>query len=219
MNMQHDGLIGQPIAKRSGERFADRMRRISVARLDEGALATINCRISAGKVPWFAIRVRTGREQAVENALESMGVTTLVPMRRGPDLRRRHRIIEGSMMPVIHGYVLAQMLPIPDYLSGFLGVEHVVDILGGCDRQVRLSDKEVMRFNKLAQAGAYDWERPVDITLVEGETVFIAAGPFAGQKATIVTPNRKGRGDVVVAIAFMGSEVPASVPLALLRKL
>ncbi|WLR92928.1 transcription termination/antitermination NusG family protein [Shinella zoogloeoides] len=219
MNMQHDGLIGQPIAKRSGERFADRMRRISEARLDEGALATINCRISAGKVPWFAIRVRTGREQAVENALGAMDIATLVPMRRGPDLRRRGRIIVGSMMPVIHGYVLAQMLPISDYLSGFLGIEHVIDILGGCDRQVRLSDKEVWRFNGLAEAGVYDWERPVDITLVQGEPVFIVAGPFAGQKAIVVTPNRKGRGDVVVAIAFMGGDVPASVPLALIRKM
>lgn len=219
MNMQHSGFTGRPVAAHAGDRFSDRMRRISAAQLDEGALATLNCRINAGKAPWFALRVWTGREQAVENSLSSMGITSLVPMRRGPDLRRRHRIIPGSMIPVINGYVLVQMLPVAEYLTGFLGVEHVIDLLGGCDKLRQLSDKEVNRFNALALGGAYDWERPVDIVLTVGEPVFITAGPFSGQHAVVVTPNRKGRGDVVVAITFMGGEVPVSVPLALLKKL
>lgn len=219
MNMQHSGFVGRSIATHAGDRFQDRMRRISNARLEEGALATINCRINAGKAPWFALRVWTGREQAVENALGMMGITSLVPMRKGPDWRRRGRIIPGSAIPVIHGYVLVQMLPVAEYLSGFLGVEHAIDLLGGCDHPKRLSDREVSRFNALAIRGAYDWERPVELVLKEGETVYITAGPFSGQHAKVVTPNRKGRGDVVVSISFMGGEVPVSVPLALLRKL
>ena len=217
--MQHKNFLGSPIGVGSGERFADRLKRINEARLDEGALVTLNCRISAGNVPWFALRVRTGREKAVETRLDAVGIRCLVPLRKGPDLRRRGRVIEGTMMPVIHGYVLVQMLPIADYLAGLQGVEDAIDVLGGCEKPIRLSNREVSRFNSLAKVGAYDWERPVDLSLVQGERVLITAGPFSGQHAVVATANRKGRGDVVVAIRLMGGEVPVTVPLALLRKL
>ncbi len=107
------------------------MRRITDGMLDEGALVTLNCRINGGKAPWFALRVWTGREKVVGDALTTMGVRSLVPMRKGPDLRRRHRVIPGTMMPVIHGYVLVQMLPQPEYLAGLQGLEHAIDVLGG----------------------------------------------------------------------------------------
>ena len=195
------------------------MRRITDGMLDEGALVTLNCRINGGKAPWFALRVWTGREKVVDDALARMGVRSLVPMRKGPDLRRRHRVIPGTMMPVIHGYVLVQMLPQPEYLAGLQGLEHAIDVLGGCERPMRISDKEVSRFNALALSGTYDSERHVELQVTAGEPVWITAGPFNNQKGIVVTPNRNGRGDVVVEIRFMGGEVPVTVPLALLRKL
>lgn len=219
MIMQRSTLTGSPIALQGHDRFADRMRRITDGLLDEGALLTANLRISGGKAPWFALRVWTGREKTVEKSLDAMGVRSLVPMRKGPDLRRRGRVIEGQMMPVIHGYVLVQMMALSEYLAGLLGVEHVIDVLGGCDRPMRLSDKEVSRFNGLANKGNFDWERPVDLVVRAGEPVWITAGPFCDRKATVVTPSKKGRGDVVVSIDFMGGEVPVTVPLALLKKL
>lgn len=218
--MQHRELVGSPIANVGRDGFRERMRRITDSMLDEGALVTLNCRINGGRAPWFALRVWTGREKAVEEALGTMGVRSLVPMRKGPDLRRRrHRVIEGTMMPVIHGYVLVQMLQQPEYLAGLQGLEHAIDVLGGCERPMRISDKEVSRFNALALGGTYDSERPIDLLVTAGEPVWITAGPFNNQKGIVVTPNRKGRGDVVVAIDFMGGEVPVTVPLALLRKL
>lgn len=219
MNMQHNGFVGQPIAKFAGERIADRTRRMNEARLDEAALAVINCRINAGKAPWFVLRVWTGREQVVENTLSSLGICALVPLRKGPDLRRRGRIIEGAMMPVVHGYVLVQMLPVAEYLAATASVEHAIEVLGGCEKPISIAAKEVSRFNSLAQQGAYDWERPVDLVVKPRDPVFVTDGYLAGQHAIVVTPNRNGRGDVVIAINFMGREVPATVPLAMLRKL
>lgn len=122
-------------------------------------------------------------------------------------------------MPVIHGYVLVQMLPQPEYLAGLQGLEHAIDVLGGCERPMRISDKEVSRFNALALGGTYDSERHVELQVTAGEPVWITAGPFNNHKGIVVTPNRNGRGDVVVEIRFMGGEVPVTVPLALLRKL
>ncbi|PLU74112.1 antitermination protein NusG [Sinorhizobium medicae] len=219
MIMQRRTFTGSPIALQGPDRFADRMRRISDGLLDEGALVATNWRINGGRAPWFALRVWTGREKTVEKSLDAMGVRSLVPMRKGPDLRRRHRVVPGQMMPVIHGYVLVQMVAQAEYLAGLLGVEHVIDVLGGCDRPMRLSDKEVSRFSGLARSGDYDWERPVALQVRAGEAVLITAGPFCDRKATVVTPSKKGRGDVVVSIDFMGGEVPVIVPLALLKKL
>ncbi len=217
--MQHRQMDGILVAIAKRESFDERMQRISASLLDEGALVTLNCRINGGKAPWFALRVWTGREKAVETALDAMGIHCLVPMRKGPDLRRRHRIIEGQMMPVIHGYVLVQMVAKAEYLSGLQGVEHAIDVLGGCERPMRISDREVSRFNALARSGAYDAEKPVDLVVREGEPVLVTEGPFRSQQAIVVTPNRKGRGDVVIAIRFMGGEVPVTVPLALLQKM
>jgi transcriptional antiterminator NusG len=219
MIMQRSTFTGSPIALHGHDRFDDRMRRITDGLLDEGALVTTNCRINGGKAPWFALRVWTGRERDVEKALDAMGIKSLVPMRKGPDHRRRGRVIEGAMMPVIHGYVLVQMIARAEYLGGLQGVEHVIGVLGGCDRPMRLSDKEISRFNALARNGDYDWERPVTLAVKAGEPVSITAGPFCDRKATVVTPSRNGRGDVVVSIDFMGGQVPVTVPLALLRKL
>lgn len=219
MIMQRSTFTGSPIALQGHDRFADRMRRISDGLLDEGALVTTNCRINGGKAPWFALRVRTGREKDVEKALNAKGIRSLVPMRKAPDLRRRGRVIEGAMTPVIHGYVLVQMFANAEYLSGLQGMEHAIDVLGGCERPMRVSDGEVGRFNNLARDGTYDWERPVALSVRAGETVSITAGPFCDRKATVVTPNRNGRGDVVVSISLMGGEVPVTVPLALLKKL
>ncbi|QRY68185.1 antitermination protein NusG [Ensifer sp. PDNC004] len=217
--MQHRGIVGAPIATESKDGFRDRMRRITGSMLDEGALVTLNCRINGGKAPWFALRVWTGRERTVEKTLEEMGVRSLVPMRKGPDYRRRGRIIEGSMMPVIHGYVLVQILGQPEYLTGLQGVEHAIDVLGGCENPRRLSDKEVNRFNALACGGRYDFERRVEIVLTAGDRVLITDGPFYDMKAIVVTPSSKGYGDVVVSTSMMGREVPVTVPLASLEKL
>ncbi|MDW9588678.1 antitermination protein NusG [Sinorhizobium meliloti] len=219
MIMQRSTFTGSPIALHGHDRFADRMRRITDSLLDEGALVTTNCRINGGKAPWFALRVWTGREKDVEKALDAMGIRSLVPMRKGPDHRRRGRVIEGAMMPVIHGYVLVQMIASAEYLAGLQGVEHAIDVLGGCERPMRVSDAEINRFNALARGGTYDWERPVALSLRAGEAVWITAGPFCDWKATVITPNRNGRGDVVVSISLMGSEVPVTMPLALLKKL
>jgi transcriptional antiterminator NusG len=219
MTMQHKGIFGTPIATGSADRFEERMRRITGSLLDEGGLVTLNCRMLGGRIPWFALRVWTGREKAVENDLDSMGIRSLVPMRKGPDLRRRHRVIEGSMMPVIHGYVLVQMVQKAEYLGSLQGVSDAISVLGGCENPMRITDAEVSRFNALARSGAYDAERPVPLTVVAGEPVFITAGPFCDKKAIVVTPSKKERGDVVVAIRFMGGEVPVTVPLALLKKL
>lgn len=211
--MQHRAMDGAAVGSLRGETLDERMRRIRLERL--AAVA----RITREETPWFAVRVWTGRETAVDNALSWIGVHALVPMRKGPDLRRRHRIIPGQLMPVIHGYVLVQVEPDAESLDALKGVEHVIEVLGGCLSPRRLGSSEVNHFKDMADNGAYDWEGPSDLVVAAGDRVRITGGPFSEFNAVVVTANGKGKGDVVVSVNILGGDVPVTMPLAMLEKL
>ena len=211
--MQHRAMDGMAIGVGSGERFEDRMRRV---RLDELVTAS---RITHDDSPWFALRVMTGREIDVKIALEDLGVTALVPQRKGKTWERRGRKIEGVMQPVIYGYVLVQSDPSPSILVAFKGVQDVIGVLGGAEKPMRVTGQEINRFKVMAEAGTYDWEKPCGLIVKAGDRVRITGGPFEGMGAAVVTPNSKGKGDVVVTVGILGGEVPMTLPLAMLEKL
>lgn len=211
--MQHRTVEGVAIGTRSRMRFEDAEAEARLEMLEAAA------RITHGDSPWFALRVMTGRESSVQEALEVLGITALVPQRKGPDLRRRHRVIPGSLQPVIYGYVLVQSDPSPRVLVAFKGVRDVIDILGGAEKPMRVTAEEISRFKAMAEAGAYDWEKPCGLVVKAGDRVRTTDGPFSGFVATVVTPSAKGRGDVVISVDILGRETPVTVPLAILEKL
>lgn len=212
--MQRNGnFVGMPIGIRGAARFEEAERQMRLQRLATAA------GLSNDDSPWFAVRCMTGRERSVNNALDDIGIGALVPMRKGPDLRRRHRLVEGQMMPVIHGYVLVQVASNPVFLDAMRGIEHVMEVLGGCLSPKRLKASEVKHFKDMADQGAYDWERPCELVVKAGDKVLITEGPFCRLSAMVVTPSRKGKGDVVVNVRILGGEVPVTVPLAILQML
>lgn len=211
--MQHRGLTGVAIATRSRASFDEVEREARLETLERAS------RIIRADSPWFALRVMTGKEIVVQEALEVLGITSIVPQRKGPDLRRRGRVIEGSMQPVIFGYVLVQSDPHPEILVAFKGVEQVIDVLGGADRPMRVTTQEINRFKAMAEAGAYDWAAPSGLVVQPGDLLRVTAGPFSALKAVAQTASTKGRGDVVVSVNVFGRETPVTMPLAMLQKL
>lgn len=211
--MQHRGLTGVAIATRARSSFNEVEREARLGTLERAS------RIIRSDSPWFALRVMTGKEIVVHEALEVLGITSIVPQRKGPDLRRRGRVIEGSMQPVIYGYVLVQSDPHPEILVAFKGVEQVIDVLGGADRPMRVTTQEINRFKAMAEAGAYDWAAPSGLVVKPGELLRVTAGPFSNLKAVAQTASTKGRGDVVVSVNVFGRETPVTMPLAMLEKL
>lgn len=210
MMMQHKGLVGTMIggALNCEERILlDKLQRLESA-----------ARISGDDSPWFVLRCWTGREIAVLEHLQKIGINGLVPQRKGPDLRRRHRIIPGEMMPVIFGYVLVQIDRSPETLAALDAVDYAIDVLGGCENPKRLSSEEVRRFKDLSESGAYDWNKGGQV-FRQGETVRIIDGPFASFPAIIVTARPDGRGDAVVEIDIFGRSTVANLPLAFLEKI
>jgi transcription termination/antitermination protein NusG len=211
--MQHRGFTGVAIATRSRASFDDLEREARLEALERAS------RIINPESPWFALRVMTGKEVAVQEALEVLGITSLVPMRKGPDLRRRHRVIPGSLQPVIYGYVLVQSDPAPDVLVSFKGLDDVIGVLGGAEKPMRVTASEIKCFKAMADAGLYDWEKPCGLIVAAGDRVRTTDGPFSGFIATVVTPNGKGKGDVVISVDIFGRETPVTVPLVILEKL
>lgn len=213
MMMQHNKFDGVPIASGSGERFEDRMRRIREAMLHH---ATVR---AADDSPWFAVRVMSGREKAVKNSLDEIGVETLLPMRKGPEYRRRGRVIPASMMPAITSYLLVRFVPKDEAFVALKGIEHVIDVLGGCASPRYVPNEQVLKFKALADEGALDWERP-GLKLKRGDKVRVADGPFEGLSGNVAACSDDGRGgDPVIELDIFGRMTPVMIPLALLRKL
>lgn len=209
MIMQRDKFEGAPVAIYGGERYEDRMRRM---RGDMLRFAAIR---AGADSPWFALRVMTGREQAVEKSLTDAGVEALVPKRKGPELRRRHRVIPAQVMPVICGYVLVRCDQSAEAIVGLRGVEHAIDLLGGSLSPYRIPHAIVSHFNELSETGVYDWEKPAGL-FKRGMRVAIKDGPFASLSGVIVSCRADGKGDAVVEVQILGGLVPVLVPLAIL---
>jgi len=209
--MQHDKLEGAPIAVGIGERFDDRMRRIRADLLLAAKLR------AADDSPWFAIRVMSGREIAVKNILDDVGIEAVVPMRKGPEYRRRHRVIPAKLIPAMTSYVLVRFVASDDAFLGIQGIDDVIGVLGGCISPHRVSNGEVNRFKALADDGSLDWEKPTLIFKV-GETVRVKEGPFASFCGKIVSCRGDGKGDAVVEVGMFGRMTAVLMPLAIIEK-
>lgn len=211
MMMQHDKFEGVLIGEPRTERFEERMRRI---RADMLHAATLR---AGDDSPWFAVRVMSGREIAVKNALDDAGVEALVPMRKGPEYRRRGRIIPPVSIPVMTSYVLVRFIPHTEAFLGIRSIEHVIDMLGGCISPRYIPNTEVIRFKALADDGSLDWEKPT-LVFRKGEQVRVKDGPFASFFGTIVSCRNDGKGDAVVEMTIFSGMTPVLMPLAILEK-
>lgn len=211
MMMQHNKFDGLPIASGSGERFEDRMRRI---RID---LLTHAQHRASDDSPWFAARVMSGREIAVKNALDLASVEACVPMRKGPEYRRRGRVIPATLIPAMASYVLVRFQYDERAFISLRSFEHVIGVLSSPQGPHPIGNAEVKRFNALADGGKLDWERPT-IIFKKGERVRISDGPFATFFGEIISCRNDGKGDAVVEMNMFSGSIPVMMPLAILEK-
>lgn len=214
--MQHRAIEGRVI-EITERALAKRERAICNHTSREDELYRV---MAAGESdPWFAIRVMTGCEQAVEKDLQTYSIEALVPMRKGKTWERRGRKIEGRPMPVIHGYVLVRFMPDIYAMQAICSVDKVIGFLRAGEEPKRISHSEVKRFYQRAMAGEYDW-KATKLTFAVGEKVRITDGPFQGHVAEVVTPEGRKDGDlIVVTVEMFGTQLPVNLPIALVEKL
>ncbi|KNY18223.1 hypothetical protein AKG11_03535 [Shinella sp. SUS2] len=211
MNMQHRSLSGVFLDALGDVRYDDRFRDIAE---DNLRAATLRARSDSR---WFVLRVAYGRETSVEKSLVAIGIEAMVPVRKGPEYRRRGRIIPPSLLPVMTGYVLVRCLHSHEAMLGLKAVEHVVDVLGTCERPHMIPNDEAVGFMERALAGDFDWGKPAGF-FKAGMKVRFQSGPFARMKGIIISCREDGKGDAVIEVDMFGSRLPVLAPLAFLEK-
>ena len=168
--------------------------------------------------PWLVLRVMSGRELAVRDALDHADIEALVPMKMGKEIRRRGFVIPPKKVPVFVGYTFSRCAISNDALAGLLSFDHVCGVLGGYEAPHLVSHENVNKFNAKADDGYYDHEVPQAV-FSRGMRVRIREGIFAGFAGEIISGGSTGRGDAVVDIDFLGGSTPAIMPLAILEPL
>lgn len=166
---------------------------------------------------WYAVRVATGREGAMERALASRGFDIVLPMR--PFRKRRARACKGrerAEIPLIPGYLFVRLGPASDW-AGLCAFRNVFGVVGmaGAPRPISAE-----RIERLREIGAkLDFASPIRPTeadlaaaIRDGGRVEVLDGPYAG---TIVTEPKfyaRSKGSVaLIEIDIFGSKHEAEV--------
>lgn len=168
--------------------------------------------------PWLVLRVMTGREIAVRDDLEAANIEAIVPMKFGPKLRRFHKEIPPKLQPVMIGYILVRCRLIADALAGLLTFDHVVGVLGGCEKPYRVNAKRVNDFKEKAEKGEFNHEATW-LAFAGVKRVYVREGVFAGHTGELISGGSKGKGVAVVELMLFGQATPMIMPLAFLAPL
>jgi transcription antitermination factor NusG len=150
---------------------------------------------------WFAIRVKSNRDQVVSTALLGRGYETFLPTYKDTRPSARH---SEKMRLLLPGYVFCRLdilhrLPI-------LVIPGVVRIVGIGSIPHPISDEEVESLRQVAKSGLPI--KPIKY-FASGERVRIEAGPLTGAVGTVVDSKR---GLFVVSIHFLQRSVSVLLP-------
>jgi transcription termination/antitermination protein NusG len=166
---------------------------------------------------WFCLRVMAGREFLVEDELKKMDVEALVPTYQGSETRRRGRLIEAPILPVLPGYVLVRCVPSAAAMAGLRRFEKVLDVVGSAETPYRVPEKYINKFIEKAKGGRYDRRPPAPVAYEVGEPVRVMDGPFASFPGTVVSwdgPTNR----VKVEVMIFGRETPIELDVAQIEK-
>lgn len=167
---------------------------------------------------WLCLKTMTGREIAVEKDLASHDIASLVPTRKGPELRRRGRVIPARDLPVLIGYILVNCVPSDSAMQGLASIEHVRGVLGGWDKPMRIEADFINRFKDKASNGDYDRDVQGPV-LRRGDKASVVGGPFNGFSGEVISAPSDGFGDAVIELDIFRQKTPICLPVAILIKL
>ena len=170
---------------------------------------------------WYAIHTYAGYENAVlrnlKQRIESLGMQDkifdiVVPTEKKIKIKGGKRVeTEEKIYP---GYVLVDMMVTDDSWYVVRNTPRVTGFVGAGVNPVPLNQQEVDflfgRMNKDQAKHAIDLE--------EGETIFIADGPFKDLEGKVNEVDQE-RGKVKVLVSMFGRETPVELDFLQIRKL
>ena len=197
----HCRAIDKVLAER---RRIERLRSAAAIRTDEES-------------PWLVLKV-SGSEVSIRDAMVEAGIEVIVPMKKGTEIRRRGFVIPPKMRPLLVGYMLVRCLQTNDAMAGILSFDGVVSMLGDFEKPYHMSADKVRDFNRKAEEGEFDDERPISL-FSHLQKVRVVEGPFAGRIGEVVTSVGAGKGTAVIELELFGRPVPMIMSLAFLAPL
>ena len=157
---------------------------------------------------WYAVRVRSQYERAVQLRLQSLSIEEFVPTYE-VEVRWTDRV-KRSIRPLFPGYVFGRF----DARSeGFRVIQQtgVVQILGSNLDPTPIPDEQINTVRKLIESALPI--QPSDFAI--GEAVTIASGPLAGVRG--IVQKLKGSTRIVVNMEILRRSVNVEVEAALVE--
>lgn len=158
--------------------------------------------IHAEQYPWFALQVKTCKEQSVATALRQKGYTEFLPQycarRRWSD---RSKEIELALFP---GYLFCRFDPL--HRLPILTTPGVTSILGVGKIPVPVDASEVAAIQAMVRSGMQVGPWPF---LQVGARVRIEEGPLRGVEGILVQVNKRNR--LVASITLLQRSVSVEV--------
>jgi transcription antitermination factor NusG len=155
---------------------------------------------------WYAVHIRSNREQQVHELLQRGGVVSFLPCYRVRS-SRRDRVVH-LQRPLFPGYLFVRLIICSDVRIRVLRTPGVVRFVGFTDGPVPLPER-VMESLFILTGGDDHPARPHPLVKA-GSRVRVASGPFCG--ATGVLHRMDGHpARLVVEVSFLGRAV--AVPI------
>ncbi len=194
----------------AGKKFADDME------ISEQHRASERPEGQYGRVSWFVVGVRAGREQAVFDDMSDSGIDVLLPKRTKEIVgnpKRRTNKTRFIDVPAFSGYLFVRLWQSSQAWHGICGFDNVVCILGSQQGPLPVADKYISKIKGI------DWRATVPRVeqYLVGDAVHVTDGLFKHLDGEVSGEVDK-TGMIKLLVSMFGRETPARLPLAFIKK-
>lgn len=174
---------------------------------DSGCTATVP-NTNAGRLPWFALLVRTRHEMAVAEHIRGMGYEEFLPLfkcqKRWSD---RLREVESPLFP---GYLFCRFDP--QNRLPILKIPGVIQVVGNNRQPISVDEGEINAIQTLVTSGIANQPWPF---LEVGERVRIEVGPLRGLEGVLV--QFRGNRRLVLSVTLLQRSVAVEMDAVSVR--
>jgi transcription antitermination factor NusG len=170
---------------------------------NDSALTPVN-----GRLPWFALHVRTRHEAGVAAHLEGMGYEGFLPLyKTRTRWSDRTKEVETPLFP---GYLFCRFDP--QNRLPILKTPGVIQVVGYSRQPIPVEETEIEAIQALVASGIPSQPWPY---LEVGEKVRIQSGPLRGREGVLV--EFKGTHRLILSIALLQRSVAVEIEAALVK--
>lgn len=162
----------------------------------------------AGRLPWFALHVRTRHEAVVAAHLQGMGYEDFLPLYK-TRTRWSDRTVETET-PLFPGYLFCRFDP--QNRLPVLKTPGVIQIVGYSRQPIPVEETEIEAIQGLVTSGIPSQPWPY---LEVGEKVRIESGPLRGCEGILV--EFKGTHRLILSVALLQRSVAVEIEAALVK--